>query len=126
MNQKKYIADQNLLTKRNDFFKNLDNFTIDKISALIRMNPEYLNLQDHKSGCTLLFKAVAFGNYEVVEYLLDLHADPDIQNIYGETPLHQAVENGNDKIINILLERGANPNIQQQVINIHAFFPIKI
>jgi ankyrin repeat protein len=115
MNQKKYISDQKIL-KPNDFFKKLDNFTIEKISNLINTNSEFLNLQDPKSGCTLLFKAVALGNFDVVEFLLNMKANPDIQNIYGETALHQAVENSNYRIINILLEKGANPNLQQQVL----------
>ncbi len=117
-NQKKYISDQKILTKRNDFFNKLENFTLENIQILLKDNPEYLNLQDEKSESTLLFRAVALGNYDIVEFLLDLNADPDKQNIYGETPLHQAVENGYYKIINILLERGANPNVQQQVNNL--------
>lgn len=113
-NQKRFISDDKS-TKRNDFFKKIGTFNVEKIAYFLKINPEYLNLQDEKTGCTLLFRAVALGSFEVVEYLLDLKANPDIQNIYGETPLHQAVENGNYKIINILLDRGANPNIQQQV-----------
>jgi len=115
-NQKKYISDQKIISKRNDFFKKLENFTLENVANLIENNPQYLNLQDEKSCSTLLFRAVALGNYEIVEFLLNSNADPDKQNIYGETPLHQAVENGNYKIINVLLEKGANPNIQQQVL----------
>lgn len=124
--EKKYISDQKLLAKRIDFFNQLDNFTLDNVANLLERHPEYLNMQEEKSGCTLLFKAVAAGYYDIVELLLELNADPDKQNIYGETPLHQAVENGNYKIINILLERGANPNIQQLVIKIIIFIFFKI
>jgi len=123
-NQKKYISDQKIILKRNDFFKNLENFSLENIVNLLENNPEYINMQEEKNGFTLLFKAVALNKYEIVEYLLDSNADPDRQNIYGETPLHQAVENGNYKIINILLEKGANPNVQQQVqlFYIYLFF----
>lgn len=114
--EKKYISDQKLIAKRIDFFNKFENFTLDNVANLLENHPEYLNMPEVKSGCTLLFKAVNAGIYDIVEFLLDLNADPDKQNIYGETPLHQAVENGNYRIINILLERGANPNIQQQVI----------
>ena len=117
MNEKRYISDKKILTKATDIFEKLENMTVDKIANLLKNNPECLNLQDPKSGSTLLFKAVALGNFEAIEFLLNKNANPDIQNIYGETPLHLAVENGNYKIITILLEKGGNPNIQQQVIN---------
>jgi ankyrin repeat protein len=122
-NEKKYISDQKLIAKKIDFFNKLENFTLTNVANLLENHPEYLNMQEEKSGCTLLFKAVSAGNYEIVEFLLDLNADPDKQNIYGETPLHQAVDNGNYKIINILLDRGGNPNIQQLVkLKIYFFF----
>jgi ankyrin repeat protein len=51
----------------------------------------------------------------MAELLLEKGANPNIQNIYGETPLHQAVDNGKHNIINLLLEKYADPNLQQQV-----------
>ena len=44
--------------------------------------------------------------------LLNHHADPNIVNDEGISPLHIAVLKGNMKIIKLLLENGANPNFQ--------------
>jgi hypothetical protein len=105
-----YITDNRLL-KSGEGFPDLLNTSV--LSELLEKDPTLLNKTDNKTGWTLLIRAVMNNNFQIAEYLLERHANPDKQNIYGETVLHLAVENGNHKIINLLLEKGANPNIQQ-------------
>lgn len=115
---KKYIADHRL--KRSEEFPNIiDTFDVESLNELLINNPELINKTDEKTGWTMLFRAVMNGNYQIADFLLEKNSNPDIQNVYGDTPLHQAVENGNHKIINLLLEKGSNPNIQQQVFYIY-------
>jgi ankyrin repeat protein len=106
----KYITDNRLLKSGEGF---PDILTISVLSELLEKDPNLVNKTDSKTGWTLLIRAVMNNNFQVAEYLLERNANPDTQNIYGETSLHLAVENGNHKIINLLLEKGANPNIQQ-------------
>lgn len=89
-------------------------YNLDAIQDLLINNPQLLNCRDEKSGWTLLMNSVVNNDFEIVNYLLKAGADPDVSNIYDETPLYHAVENKNYKIINCLLENGANTNLQQQ------------
>jgi hypothetical protein len=107
----KYITDNRLLRSGEGLPDFLD---INVLSELLIKDPLLLNRPDSKTGWTLLIRAVMNNNFQIAEFLLERNANPDIQNIYGETALHMAVENGNHKIINLLLEKSANPDLQQQ------------
>jgi len=37
-------------------------------------------------------------------------ADPNLQNVYGDTPLNKASYNGDVAVVTTLLEYGADPN----------------
>ena len=67
-------------------------------------------------GKTLLHEACDQGYPEVVQLLLDSHANPDIQDNYGETPLIILMCNAANeerlRCLNILLLSGANITIQ--------------
>lgn len=91
-----------------------DQYTVDGLKDLLLKNPTIINERDDKSGWSLLFNSVISEDIDCTEYLLKAGADPNLGNIYGETPLYQAVDTGNSRIINLLLEQGADPNIQQQ------------
>jgi cytohesin len=64
------------------------------------------------NGRTPLREAAAWGHPEVVEFLLEHGADPNIQDNNGGTPLHVAAWNGHREVVELLLEHGANPNVQ--------------
>jgi ankyrin repeat protein len=53
--------------------------------------------------------AVYVDNRDMVEALLDLGADPNLQNYDGEFPVWTAAKNGYDSVLEILLDNGANP-----------------
>lgn len=91
-----------------------ENLTVDALKEILYKTPEIIHERDEKSGWTLLFNSVVNNEFEIAEYLLKSGADPNIPNMYGETPLYQAVDIGSHKLINLLLEQGANPNLQQQ------------
>jgi hypothetical protein len=62
--------------------------------------------QKNKSGETLLYKASAFGNSEIVSFLCSLDdVDVNILTISNETPLYIAVVNHQTPIVDILLSK---------------------
>lgn len=115
--KRKFIADHQL-QKSDEFQRICSNFTVEGLKSLIQVDPSIVHKCDEKTGWSLLYKAVITGSFPISELLLDHNANPNVQNIYGETPLHQAIENGKHNIINLLLEKGSDPNIQQLVKNI--------
>ena len=52
------------------------------------------------------------GNEELLKTMLTHKADPNIQDIHGNTPLHLAMRRKNLDYGAILLAAGANPNIE--------------
>ena len=59
----------------------------------------------------LLFMAIKNDNLEIVQTLLEHHANPNLPNIYHETALVYAAERGNLAIVNALIHAGASPNL---------------
>ena len=70
--------------------------------------------------CTPLNDAVLYGDFEMVQLLLDFKADANARNVYGETPIHRSrsfgtVHHGSEMLADIarlLLEHGADLNAQ--------------
>ncbi|MFA6527429.1 MAG: ankyrin repeat domain-containing protein [Candidatus Babeliales bacterium] len=48
---------------------------------------------------------------EIVNALLAAHADPNVKDFCGKTPLGEAIENHNAKTVGTLLHNGADPNM---------------
>jgi ankyrin repeat protein len=61
-------------------------------------------------------------------FLLDNHADPNIKNTAGDTPLHETARIGDLEIMNALIEHGANVNIQDGQGNtaMHIAIPVDV
>jgi ankyrin repeat protein len=77
--------------------------------------------QKDVDGKTVLFYAVARGHKHLVRGLLNLGANPNIQDFkYQQTPLHIAanLESGafEGSIAQLLLEYGAHPNVFDKVV----------
>ena len=49
---------------------------------------------------------------EVIQFLLEHGADPNVEPIIGLTPLMLATQNGKNKTAKLLLEHGADPNVK--------------
>lgn len=59
-----------------------------------------------------LYHGAANGHYDIVKWLLDNKADPNLaEESEGDTPLHAAARNNHADIIRLLLDKGANPDI---------------
>lgn len=108
-----------LKEKREKLYKKENNqLFIDLINSFLKRNND-INIINY-GGFTLLHYAVLDGDEELVKFLLENGANPNIQsNINKNTPLHinSSIGSQKEKTINImrlLLENGANPNIQDE------------
>lgn len=83
------------------------------------------NLPDHHQKWSALHYAIGmdagkptfppFNKTSTIQFLLSAGADPNLQNLYGDTPLHMAAHTGMPAYYNVLLAAGANPNLKNQL-----------
>jgi len=78
-----------------------------KLQELIAEQPDLVNDQN-ENGVSPLYFATAHGNLEIVSFLLDNGADPDIRRRDGMTPLHWAAIEQHAEIAKLLLQCGAS------------------
>ena len=64
-----------------------------------------------ENGGTALYQAARNGYSDIVAYLLNKGADPNIANNSNVTPLNAAASNGHEEVVKLLVEKGADPNI---------------
>jgi ankyrin repeat protein len=69
--------------------------------------------QRNKSGYTALYAASYFGHAEVVLFLLDHHADPNVECGRLGSPVQCAAYRGHDDVVRVLLDRGADPMLKR-------------
>src|SRR6185295_10928034 len=76
-----------------------------------------------ESGWSLLHVAAEFQCVEAVAYLVSVGCDPNLRDVYGQTPLHFAVDSEIDAVSQVgapllyktskrLIELGADPGIK--------------
>jgi len=68
-----------------------------------------------QSGLTPLHVASFMGCMNIVIYLLQNEASPDVPTVRGETPLHLAARANQTDIIRILLRNGAQVDARARV-----------
>ena len=71
-----------------------------------------INFKD-RIGYTALHFAGQNKYVDIAAYLLERSADPNIQDIHGNSPLWTAIFNSMDekRVVKLLLQHGANPNL---------------
>ena len=63
-----------------------------------------------KNGRTVLHEAARAGQYDIVNWLLELVSQPQVASTNGESPLHLAVRKGHRYVTQLLMDRGADVN----------------
>ena len=83
-----------------------------RAELLLRMgaNPNY---RGGKFGDTALTAAAIMGRREMVELLIAFHANVNIQDDDGGTPLIWATVGQHEELVQLLLDAGADPNIRE-------------
>jgi ankyrin repeat protein len=85
-------------------------------SLVLNNNVDYvrdvINYKEENTGSTLLIEASKISNNYIVKMLLDIGADPNLQNNSGNTPLLFACSKGNFNAVRFLLSNGGDPNLQ--------------
>lgn len=81
---------------------------VDLVKRLL--TPENVN-EPGQDGCTALFGASSQGHLEIVRYLLENGANPDLASDRQVTPLARSTTNYYFDVANVLLDWNADPNI---------------
>jgi hypothetical protein len=91
-----------------------------KIKLEVQKSKSLLSFREQRFGQSLLQMAVKTTNYSSAKALVELGADPNMQDRYfGESPLMAAADigiNGHDsdpRFMKLLLEHGGNPNAEE-------------
>ena len=95
---------------KDEYIEAVKHNNISKVVSLISEGLD-VNIRDEKNGWTALHYAVYYGNYKLVQYLLENGALTEAKTKEGETPLHIAVKKGNIELVKLLLEYGAETNV---------------
>lgn len=94
---KHYTEFSKLVNPKTNYFNFLNNNPSDLVDEL---------------GQSLLHLSAQFGNFEIMEAILDFGADIDIKDKVGRTPLHIACQERFGPVIGILLRYGPDLNVR--------------
>ena len=95
------------------------NFQLDKVTRLLVEHKIDINTQDYTDEITSLIYAVNLSNKYIVIYLLEQNADPNIQDIIGNTAINYAIIDENYEILSYFIKNNDVPDKIQLNINIH-------
>ena len=90
---------------------------LDSVRILVEQGVNINEKEKGKKYRTPLIAATEGGYEEVVQYLLIHHADPNLQDMNGDTALMWAVRQGdkNQKLVALLLNAGSSVNISNHL-----------
>ena len=120
---KRYLKDNQMLLNQlinpNENRRNIFHIAADKNKVMSLLfyfsfyykNPSLLNIKS-ASSWTPLHIACYRGNYEFVQYLVNLGADIDFKDNDNKTPLFYAVQSDNIRIVKYLVLNGASKKIK--------------
>lgn len=80
---------------------------LDMLKAFVEAGAD---IESRREGITLLLAACEVSHYEIVDFLLQRKANPNVANTDGITPLLLVVDKGKVELVRLLLQEGANPN----------------
>ena len=81
---------------------------IEKVQAILKVNPDLVNSKESSGGATPLHLATASGHKDMIELLLADNADVKAKDDYGWTPLHFAAFSGRQNIVELLHNADVN------------------
>jgi ankyrin repeat protein len=103
------------------------NFQLSDICTLFLNMKANVNIQDVKYEFTPLHYCVSIGDTNIMNILLDNHANPNLQDIYGNTPLHYCIsENSNSCLMTLINYKYKNYVLNYNLWNNQSMIPIHI
>lgn len=87
------------------------NFQLFDICELLVKKGANINIQDYEHEFSALHYTTTLDNKPLTKLLLDNNADPNLQDIYGNTPIHYSIIEENYEIIEILIDKKLNLNL---------------
>jgi len=81
---------------------------LELVKAFIQRDATVVNTSKADTGITPLYIAAENGHTEIVQLLLQHHANKDLHLISGFTPLLIAARNGHTDVVQTLLDNGAD------------------
>jgi len=98
--------------------KRSNKYILQKSKSIMLRSEADVNIRD-RDGTTALMYSIIHGNFQkdgkqldLVKWLLDHKADPNIQDVYGITSLIFATVGRDEKVIDLLLNYGADVNMK--------------
>ena len=75
---------------------------VDEVKGMMRAGRVDVNWRTPDVKSTALHQAAMYGRAETAAALLSYGADPNVANIYGETPMHFAAKHGHPTVVAVL------------------------
>lgn len=91
----------------------VEEFSLANIKKQVSANPSKIDAKD-KNGDTLLIRAVRRADLDVINYLLDANANPNITNNYGNNALIVAANHRRPRVAKALIAKGVTLNVQNR------------
>ncbi len=82
-------------------------------SAELLILPSTIDQRDNRGESAIYYSIRARDKY-ILDRLLEVGANPNARNEYGETPLMLAASRGNEEMVRSLLRHGADPELQDR------------
>ena len=93
--------------------RNLVTQEVKQLIKIIRKQAD-VNARVKNYNLTLLISATIFGQFDVMQILLEVGADVNAVGRNGKTSLMFVAERGRHKSVDLLLKSGANPNYKNK------------
>ncbi len=92
----------------------------DTTTKILQETPEIVDYRDKELN-TALHIASLQGNLTICKLLINAHADVNVENEFGYTPLYNAVVSNNPDIVKLLVNYGANYDLRERSYVTSAF-----
>ena len=106
------LADENKETDDFNVCVFVNTANDEEIKKFILESPERINMAYGLSNHTFLHAAVLEGRYDLIKFLLENGANPNLVDAANASPLTSAAEDCNFEVVQLLLSYKADPNIR--------------